>query len=81
MVVSTCTGYDANLQYFKGEKPIRTTLKPVSVINLVACPYLEYINMFFCRLFGAMSHFTTFQPAAQQKNRFACVCKCKLKEN
>ena len=47
MVVSTCTGYDANLQYLKGEKPIRTTLKPVSVINLVACPYLEYINMFF----------------------------------
>ena len=46
MVVSTCTGYDANLQYLKGEKPIRTTLKPVSVINLVACPYLEYINKF-----------------------------------
>ena len=47
MVVPTYTEYDANLQYLKGEKPIRTTLKPVCVINLVACPYLEYINMFF----------------------------------
>jgi len=26
-----------------------------------------------------MLHFTTLQPAAQQKNRFACVCECKLK--
>jgi len=32
-------------------------------------------------LFGAMSHFTTFQSAVHKTNRFDCICECKLKEN
>ena len=72
MVVSTCTGYDANLQYLKGEKPIRTTLKPVSVINLVACPYLEYINMFFA---GCLEQCHIYYiPTCNSTKEYICLC-------
>ena len=62
------------------QSPFGNLTNPAFVVNFAASLYLDYTNIFFCRLFGEMLHLTTFISAVQKANRFVCVREFKPNE-